>query len=305
MLMLLLAKPCWADTFGSGANSFEIEFVTVGNPGNAADTTGDPNPAGSVPYTYRIGKYEIPEDAVRKANAQSELEGEPLGLTLDARGPNKPATSLSWFEAAMFVNWLNTNTGATPAYKFDALGAFQLWQPGEAGYNPANPFRNTQARYFLPSTDEWYKTAFYDPVANHYWDYPNSSDTAPIPVVTGTDPYTAVWNQGTGPADIMQAGGLSPFGTMGQGGNVLEWQEGPVSGALNVIPDPDVRAFRGEDWGFVINPSALSSSIIHDRLAGFAGNSIGFRVASIPEPSALRYLLVGAIGVVLAWRSIA
>ena len=50
-----------ADTFGSGANQFQIEFVTIGNPGNPADTTGDPNPAGSVPYEYRIGKYEIPK----------------------------------------------------------------------------------------------------------------------------------------------------------------------------------------------------------------------------------------------------
>jgi hypothetical protein len=28
-----------ADTFGSGANTFDIEFVAVGDPGSAADTT--------------------------------------------------------------------------------------------------------------------------------------------------------------------------------------------------------------------------------------------------------------------------
>jgi len=32
-----------ADTFGSGENQFIIEFVPVGNPGNPADTTGQPN----------------------------------------------------------------------------------------------------------------------------------------------------------------------------------------------------------------------------------------------------------------------
>src|SRR3954451_14735634 len=37
-----------ADTFGSGANSFDIDFVTVGTPGNPADA--NPNPAGAVPY---------------------------------------------------------------------------------------------------------------------------------------------------------------------------------------------------------------------------------------------------------------
>ena len=48
----------YADTFGSGANSFDIDFVTIGNPGNPPDTTGVPNPAGSVPYVYRMGKYD-------------------------------------------------------------------------------------------------------------------------------------------------------------------------------------------------------------------------------------------------------
>ncbi len=126
--LLLATSANYADTFGSGVNSFTIDFVTIGSPGNPADTTGDPNPAGSMPYTYRIGKYEVPEDAVRKANT---LGG--LGITLDSRGPNKPATSISWFEAAMFVNWLNTSSGSTPAYKFDSAGNFQLWAAGDPG----------------------------------------------------------------------------------------------------------------------------------------------------------------------------
>jgi len=34
------------ETFGSGSNAFSIDFVTVGNPGNVADTSG----WGSVSY---------------------------------------------------------------------------------------------------------------------------------------------------------------------------------------------------------------------------------------------------------------
>ena len=111
-----------ADTFGSGANTFNIEFVTIGNPGNAADTTGEPNPAGSVPTPIDMGKFEISEQMIDKANA---LGG--LGITKDTRGADKPATSMSWNEAARFVNWLNTSSGSTPAYKFAI-------QPGEVGY---------------------------------------------------------------------------------------------------------------------------------------------------------------------------
>jgi hypothetical protein len=44
------------ESFGSGDNAFSMEFVTIGNPNNAADTTGTPNPAGSVAYTYNLGK---------------------------------------------------------------------------------------------------------------------------------------------------------------------------------------------------------------------------------------------------------
>src|SRR3954447_11680964 len=105
LLFLAIFNHTLADTFGSGANTFNIEFVTIGNPGNAADTTGQPNPAGSVPYTYRIGQFEISEQMINKANAEGGL-----GLTKDTRGPDKPATSVTWNEAARFVNWLNTSS---------------------------------------------------------------------------------------------------------------------------------------------------------------------------------------------------
>lgn len=150
------ASPAKSDSFGSSVNSFTIDFVTVGSPGNAADDP--PNPAGAVPYLYRIAKYEISEQMVDKANA---LGG--LGITKDTRGPDKPATSITWFEAATFVNWLNVNTGHSPAYKFDLSGNFQLWQPSDPGYDATNLFRNKQAVYVLPSTNEWHKAAYYDP----------------------------------------------------------------------------------------------------------------------------------------------
>jgi formylglycine-generating enzyme required for sulfatase activity len=299
----LLQSLARADTFGRGANTFEIQFVTIGQPGNVADTTGDPNPAGAVPYSYRIGKYEIPEDAVRKAYAQSALDGAPLGVTLDTRGPNKPATRLSWFEAATFVNWLNTSTGHTPAYKFDSLGAFQLWQPTDPGYDPNNLYRNWRARYFLPSADEWYKAAFYDPVTHQYFDFPNGSDTAPIPVASGTALGTAVYDQPfeQGPADIMLAGGPSPFGTFGQAGNVWEWEETAVD-LLNDDPAEN-RGFRGSAWLPVSgDPLSLSSNFRH--FIQLPGNSIGdtgFRVASIPEPSAA-WLIVSGFSALLLRR---
>ena len=107
-----------------------------------------------------------------------------------------------------------------------------MWQSSDAGYNPSNLYRNSLARYFLPSVDEWYKSAFYNPTSGVYYDYPTGSDTAPMAVVSGTAPNTAVYHGGPtevmGPADITLAGGLSPYGTMGQGSNVWELEETDV-----------------------------------------------------------------------------
>ncbi len=300
IVVLIFAAFCSrarADVFGSGTNAFEIEFVTIGDPGNAADTTGDPSSAGAVAYTYRMGKYEISEQMIDAANAQSADDGDPLGITHDGRGPNKPATRVSWFEAAQFVNWLNEEKGATPAYKFDANGDFQLWEPSDAGYNPANLFRNTEARYFLPSVDEWYKAAFYDPVSDQFFDFPNGSDTAPNSVASGTDPNTAVWNQTVGPADIQLAGGSSPFGTVAQAGNVWEWDETEFD-LLNNDPEA-IRGVRGGDWGLTITDLDISSSFRSKALPTNAIGDVGFRIASIPEPNTMWLIVSSVIAMLL------
>jgi sulfatase modifying factor 1 len=228
---LSLASAALADTFGSGANSFEIAFVRIHDAGNDADATGNPNPAGKVNYSYRMGKFEVSEAMIDKANA---LGG--LGITRSSFGANKPATEISWNEAARFVNWLNMSVGSPPAYRFesqpgdpgyDPSQGISLWLPTDPGYDSNNLFRNSLAQYFLPSVDEWYKAAFYDPISGTYYNYPTGSDTAPTPVASGTAAGTAVYNNAfpVGPADITNAGGLSPYGTMAQSGNVTEWEE--------------------------------------------------------------------------------
>jgi hypothetical protein len=39
------------------AQAVTIDWVTVGDPGNDPDTTGDPNPAGAVADAFQIMKY--------------------------------------------------------------------------------------------------------------------------------------------------------------------------------------------------------------------------------------------------------
>ena len=46
--------------------------------------------------------------------------------------------------------------------------------------------RNTGATYFIPSENEWYKAAYYNPTNGTYWTYPTQSNTAPSNALSAT-----------------------------------------------------------------------------------------------------------------------
>jgi len=278
------------DVFGTGENKFTMAFVNVGDAGNAADETD----LGSVGYRYRMGKYEVSRGMIDAYNALSG--GPKLDMADMSRfaggGANRPATGLSWNEAARFVNWLNTSRGHSAAYKFTTGGGnddIALWTSTDEGYDAGNPFRNSKAHYFLPSEDEWYKAAYYDPAANSgaggYWNFATGSDAAPEATRGGTVKGTAVFRDGVklrtkGPADITNAGGLSPYGTMAQNGNVYEW------GESGITPPNDkadgLRPIRGGLW--ISSSDQLSSSFRLSNKPSFQYYNIGFRVASVSQP---------------------
>jgi formylglycine-generating enzyme required for sulfatase activity len=282
------AQTITTTTFGSGADQFQMDFVTIGNPGNVADMTGSPDPAGRVDYNYNIGKYEVSRDMIEKANAAGGL-----GITLHdmssygANGINRPATGITWNEAARFVNWLNTSQGYQAAYNFTTSWVndnITLWGAGQ--YSGSNQFRHKDAIYVLPSMDEWYKAAYGSPGGTWY-DYATGSDSAPQAVASGTS--GAVYNGQSGPADITNAGGLSEWGTMAQNGNVLEWNESAFDGSND---DPsESRELRGGSW--LNNSGVLGASNRYVDVPPLGYLNLGFRVASVPEPSSGLLVLLG------------
>ena len=272
------------DTFGTGGNAFMMNFVDIGNSGNANDTS--PAGYGGVANAFRMSSYEVSVDMVSKANTAGSL-----GITYTSRTADMPATSVSWNEAARFVNWLNVSSGSVAAYNFTTNGVndnIVLWDATSAGsgYNDKNPFRNSNAKYFLPSENEWYKAAYYSGTGSTYYDYA-TGDSVPTAVASGTS--GAVYNGQSGPADITSAGGLSPYGTMGQGGNVWEWMETNYSGTND--SSGSLRGLRGGSWasfgGGLASSSRISAVPSVEKYLDFGFRVASSELAAIPEPTTL------------------
>jgi hypothetical protein len=275
------------ETFGSGANAFSIEFVTIGNPSNAPDISG----VGAVSYVYNLGKYEISRQMIEKANLSGNLEISISDLdeqpAYGGNGPDRPATGIGRFEATRFVNWLNTSRGFSAAYKVNSEGYLLNWAEEDDGYSSSNPLRNSLAKFWIPSLDEWHKGAYGSPDGLWY-QYPTGSNTPPTAVGAGTLANTAIYGAINGFADITNAGGESAWGTMAQGGNAWEFVENGQS--LGGV-------WSNGDATFMQNSVTFGYLLFTDE--GYYDG--GFRIAGVPEPSSLSLLLAGG-AVLMAGR---
>ena len=273
----------------TGMSSFTMEFVGVDNPQNPADAlvtfngvTFTTNFFGAVPNSFRMAKFEVTRGMIQAFDPMMSMSAAP-----GANTTSHPATGLSWNHMARFVNWMNTNRGHSPAYKFSspyglmsANDSIQMWSPGEAGYNPANPFRNANAVYVLPSEDEWLKAAYHGGT-NRYWRYATGSDSDPARVASGTNGavYSDMMNTLSNPAVVTQAGGPSFYGTVGQGGNVAEMTESSLSRTNNAATNN--RIFRGGSWAnlsFDLQKATRNSTGLAPTTST---NNVGFRVAQL------------------------
>lgn len=285
LLLLSISTLANADQIGSIA----IEFAPIGNAGNANDNGGSglySSPFGGVDYDYRMSITEI-----------SQLMVSAAGFTTGSWLGDQPSTSINWYQAAAFTNWLNTTTGHQPAYRLNApLTALTLWSSAEAWQaGGENLYRNKDAYYFLPSEDEWYKAAFHqnNGVTADYWDYATGSNSASTASIGGSG--TAIYAYATpSPMSVQISGGASDYDTIGQGGNVAEWLESAYDGINST--GTEGRTIRGGDWS--TSSINLRSSSRSNFSPTYIKNNVGFRVASVPEPSAVALLVLGTIALV-------
>lgn len=270
---------CYFIALLRGGAAVSIEYATIGDAGNDADTTG----YGAVAYEYRIGKYEVTNAQYTNflnAVAQTDTHGlynagmnshgiarngssGSYGYSVTAGFENRPVVYVSWFDSARFTNWLGNGQGAggteTGAYSLGVGTGIVAVNPGTTVY--------------LPSEDEWYKAAYYNGDLDFYSIYPNGDD-----VITVAD---ANYNNSVGHSTDVGSYpfATSDYGTLDQAGNVWEWNDAVIGSS---------RGLRGGSWGAdpAYNLSAtLRSSSADTSEDEFIGFRVAATIASVPEPS--------------------
>lgn len=290
--VLVLAAPALADTFGTGDNQFIIDFVPIS--GSTNPTSG----YGIVNNDYRMGTFEITNDQWTKfITAYGTPTGNPFSAYDENTfwtGNNIPTNNVSWYEAAQFVNWLNISNHYQAAYKFTGTQGmsnytFTPWTVTDTGYNASNPYRNSKAFYFLPTEDEWIKAGYWNGTKLQ-----NYATKAGESLHQGDRITSTGWNyidNGCGPWDV-GSGSEELNGTYNMMGNVREWLESPYySGRYNSDSD---RGLRGGSYNLNTWSYLMSSCRTLCYPSGDHG-SIGFRVASVPEPATVVLMLLGGM----------
>jgi formylglycine-generating enzyme required for sulfatase activity len=251
-------------------------FITIGAPGNIAYNRDDPfnrvAGRGGVGYEYRIGRMEVTTgqwlDFANAALARSDPFFINLPIAWGAerdtsyQGPGEryrlrnvpdaamlPVGGISWREAAYYCNWLHNDknpartsfeNGAYDASTFNGTG-FPTWTD--------QPTRHPDARYFIPTWDEWLKAVHYDPSRTNddgttggWWLQPNGTDiplTYGLPPSLGGSPLNqsnAGVNTGQGLEYLVPLAAYpnvaTPWGLLDASGGSSEWTEGIFADAF-------------------------------------------------------------------------
>ncbi len=299
-------------TVTTPAFAVTIPTVPVGDAGNTADVRNG-RTIGAVAYNYQVGTTEVTNAQYAEfLNAKAAVDDDfglyndrmrtqaHGGITRSGTGGNysytpkanmadKPVNYVSWFDAVRFVNWLNNGQGAGDT----ETGAYTILGGTPTPSNLSTISRNPGATWFLPSDDEWYKAAYYDPTlaggTGGYWEYPTQSNSAPTVATANSvgdisNPGANVanclrgaeWNGQVGNVTTVGSAGPSSesyYGTSDQGGNLIEWNDTLFSGGYRGL----LGGAWASDLGFLAAPTGVDYPT-DERAVN------GFRVATIPVP---------------------
>lgn len=236
---------------------------------------------------------------------------------------NRPISYVWAYSAMRFTNWMSNGKGSGST----ETGAYNL----EGRTSGALPDRSPDAGFYIPTSDEWFKSAYYAPTLNGnaggYYLRATQSNEMPGNSVGGNPnqanilvPVNLFWT-----ASVTQSASYDPnqnyltdvgafsasasyYGTFDQHGNVREWTFLPGTGNA-IVRDIDwkTEAWFTQGGTFVnyTNPPSTNGPGGGLDEEGYVNNFVGapsgygFRLAYIqpvPEPSSLVLAGVGVCG---------
>ncbi|MEI7780865.1 MAG: SUMF1/EgtB/PvdO family nonheme iron enzyme, partial [Planctomycetota bacterium] len=289
----------------SMAQAVNLDWSTVGNPGNAPDqqwfSYGRPYGYGAVGQTFRIMTFEFTNsqyttflNTVDPAGSNPYAVYNPMmgqyggivntGTVNGARYVTKAnmdslPIGTTWFSAARVANWLQNGQGAGGT----ETGAYTL----NGAVSGTAPARNAGATYYVPDEDQWYKAAYYNGLSGTsagYWLYPTQSNTAPSGVTVGATGDGSAGNSGNYAnagggywdytshgkvSNVGTNGGPSAYGAYDLGGNVREWADSVTGGSPGLL-----------GGSFFTTVGALAASSHYGSSPSSYSGDYGFRLAS-------------------------
>lgn len=321
------------------ADPLSLEMISIGNPANAADPASG---FGSVGYSFKISKYGVTIDdylkflnAVAKSDphqlynplmatdlmvAGIRRDGSPGSYTYSAISPSgavqssaataggRPVTYVSWFDAARFANWMSNGqpTGRSSP-RTTENGAYDLTDPRvrmglAVAKNRINPNTRRKPAFYIPTENEWYKAAYYNPGLGGglggYTLYATNSNTAPGNMAGSTVNQSNYVAQGLFAMTqalslnlqqnyLTDVGAYSatpgPYGTYDMNGSV--WELTDMDGSASII-----RTIRGGGWTSYYN--YLQSDYRLGNSTTAVNSNVGFRLAATYDhPSSIHYQL--------------
>ncbi len=309
---------------GQAPPDYGFEWAVVGDVGNEAydgrhELFGPGSSLtagrGAVAYRYRISKTEIAtEDWVEFLNFAAPLFEYGFfpspGMGAIEFAPNfyvywpgipqeqaerMPVIGVSWREAAMYCNWLHNDKERTLGALMSGAYDVSTFGENEDGGFTDQATHSPDARFWIPTLDEWLKAAHYDPDRygpgqGGWWAYSHTSDTAPVPGPPGDGETSA--------DDFLPQGGerfitlgaypdvMTPWGLLDTSGGGAEWTETVYSDRSRAV-DGGVVGLEG-------------NSFLFDRIDGLTGADpdnhafTSLRLASVvPAPGSLAVVVLG------------
>lgn len=294
---------------------YDIDFVTVGSPGNrGANPTEAPfwpawaGTLGAVDHEFRIAQTNItntqwleflnayaPHYTGNQGSSSltgffifktgTQPNGNPIYQILP--GAEQYTAPIEWRMAARYANWLH-NAKSTDAWAFEN-GAYDTSTFGQVVIGGVTHLtdqvtHNPDAKFWIPTTSEYAKGAYYDPNRygpgdEGYWIQPNGGDDQLLAGPPGVGEAAGDWLTELGIDVRSYPQTLSPWGMMDVSSTERQHTEGWIHPASGLR-----RQLAGSEGG---SPFYL----IHDMLSMIGeGSNLspgGIRIAAaIPEPGA-------------------